>query len=160
MAFIIRDAVPEDIEVIDAFIKELAAYEELSHEVDYEISTLYEHLFVKKSVYCILAFYENIPVGFAVYFYHFSTFLAQQSLYLEDLYVKPIFRNKGLGKKILQKLAHIAHDKQCGRMEWSVLNWNTPAIEFYKSIGAKAKDEWSVYRLDKNAIEKFMNMSF
>lgn len=159
MAFIIRDAKPEDIEVIDSFIKELAAYEELSHEVNYDMSMLSAHLFDNKSASCILAFHENMPVGFAVYFYHFSTFLAQQSLYLEDLYVKPAYRNKGLGKKMLQKLAHIAHQKQCGRMEWSVLNWNTPAIEFYNSIGAFPMQEWTVYRLDKNAIENFMNMS-
>lgn len=160
MALIIRDAESADIEVIDAFIKELAAYEELSHEVNYTISELTSELLNNKSAYCILAFYENIPVGFAVYFYHFSTFLAKRTLYLEDLYVKPAYRNRGIGKKLLQHLTFIAHRNKCGRMEWSVLNWNTPAIKFYKSIGAIAQDEWTVYRLDNGAIEKFMNMSF
>jgi GNAT superfamily N-acetyltransferase len=103
---------------------------------------------VKKLSACVLAFEDNVPVGFALYFFNFSTFLGKNGLYLEDLFVRPAFRGKGYGKKLLFHLADIAKQRNCGRMEWSVLNWNTPAIDFYKSIGAKPMDGWTVFRLD------------
>jgi GNAT superfamily N-acetyltransferase len=131
-----------------SFIKELAVYEKMIDEVVVTEDLLYDQLLVKKLSACVLAFEDNVPVGFALYFFNFSTFLGKNGLYLEDLFVRPAFRGKGYGKKLLFHLADIAKQRNCGRMEWSVLNWNTPAIDFYKSIGAKAMDGWTVFRLD------------
>ena len=102
----------------------------------------------------VLAFLDRQPVGFAVFFHNFSTFLSRRGIYLEDLYVRENSRGYGIGKKLLQYIARLALERQCGRMEWSVLNWNTPAINFYKSIGAKPMDEWTVYRLEQINIKK------
>jgi GNAT superfamily N-acetyltransferase len=131
-----------------SFIKELAVYEKMIDEVVVTEDLLYDQLLVKKLSACVLAFEDNVPVGFALYFFNFSTFLGKNGLYLEDLFVRPAFRGKGYGKKLLFHLADIAKQRNCGRMEWSVLNWNTPAIDFYKSLGAKAMDGWTVFRLD------------
>lgn len=146
-SFFIREAEPADLGIILEFIRDLAIYEKMETEVVANEASLQEHLFEKKSCYCLLAFENNIPVGFALYFFNFSTFAGKQGLYLEDLFVKPEHRGKGYGKKLLFELMQIAKQKNCARMEWAVLNWNTPAIEFYKSIGAKAMNEWTVYRL-------------
>ncbi|MBK7762574.1 MAG: GNAT family N-acetyltransferase [Bacteroidetes bacterium] len=145
--FHIRDAEPADVELILSFIRELAVYEKMEDEVVADETTLSEYLFDKKSCHCILAFENDLPIGFALYFFNFSTFVGKQGLYLEDLFVKPEHRGKGYGKKLLFELMQIAKQKKCARMEWAVLNWNTPAIEFYKSIGAKAMSEWTVYRM-------------
>jgi GNAT superfamily N-acetyltransferase len=131
-----------------SFIRELAVYEKMIDQVVVTEDLLYDQLLVKKLSACVLAFEDNVPVGFALYFFNFSTFLGKNGLYLEDLFVRPAFRGKGYGKKLLFHLADIAKQRNCGRMEWSVLNWNTPAIDFYKSIGAKAMDGWTVFRLD------------
>jgi GNAT superfamily N-acetyltransferase len=131
-----------------SFIRELAVYEKMIDEVVVTEDLLYDQLLVKKLSACVLAFEDNVPVGFALYFFNFSTFLGKNGLYLEDLFVRPAFRGKGYGKKLLFHLADIAKQRNCGRMEWSVLNWNTPAIDFYKSIGAKPMDGWTVFRLD------------
>lgn len=145
--FLIREAEVNDVSLIKTFITELAVYEKMLNEVVVTEDLLMEQLFQKKSSFCLLAFEGELPVGFALYFYNFSTFLGKNGLYLEDLFVRPECRGKGYGKKLLFRLLDIAKEKNCGRMEWSVLNWNTPAIDFYKSIGAKAMDEWTVYRM-------------
>ncbi len=146
--FVIRESDEHDIDLIISFIKELAVYEKMLDEVVVTNELLHEQLFVKKTSHCVLAFEGEHPVGFALYFYNFSTFLGKNGLYLEDLFVKPVYRGKGYGKKILFHLLAIAKQQNCGRMEWSVLDWNTPAIDFYKSLGAKAMDEWTVFRMD------------
>ena len=145
--FLIRDARTNDIPSILFFIKELAIYEKMLDEVIVTEEMLYEELFIKESAYCVLAFENEIPIGFALYFFNFSTFKGRQGLYLEDLYIKPEFRGKGYGKHMFLHLKEIANDHNCARMEWSVLDWNSPAIDFYKSIGAIPMDEWTVYRL-------------
>ena len=146
--FIIRECTREDMGLVLSFIRELAVYEKMIDEVVVTEDLLYDQLLVKKLSACVLAFEDNVPVGFALYFFNFSTFLGKNGLYLEDLFVRPAFRGKGYGKKLLFHLEDIAKQRNCGRMEWSVLNWNTPAIDFYKSIGAKAMDGWTVFRLD------------
>ena len=146
--FIIRECTHEDMGLVLSFIKELAVYEKMIDEVVVTEDLLYDQLLVKKLSACVLAIEDNVPVGFALYFFNFSNFLGKNGLYLEDLFVRPAFRGKGYGKKLLFHLADIAKQRNCGRMEWSVLNWNTPAIDFYKSIGAKAMDGWTVFRLD------------
>ena len=148
--FLIRESTSNDLALIHSFITELAIYEKMLDEVIVTEELIHDQLFVKKLSSCVLAFEDDIPVGFAIYFYNFSTFLGKNGLYLEDLFVRPPFRGKGYGKKLLFHLFDIAKQQNCGRMEWSVLNWNTPAIDFYKSIGAKAMDEWTVYRMKVN----------
>jgi GNAT superfamily N-acetyltransferase len=149
-------ATENDIPQILFFIRKIAEYEKLSDEVKATEEILKESLFGKKKfAEVLLAYYEGEPAGYAVYFYNFSTFLGKPGLYLEDLFVMPELRGKGLGKALFMHLMKTAKDKGCGRFEWSVLNWNTPAIEFYKSFGAKQMDEWSVFRIDKQTLDKF-----
>ena len=149
----IVSAKKEKVSLVLSFIKELAEYEKLSLEVTATEKLLKKTLFGKKSVAkVLLAYYENEPAGFAVYFFNFSTFVGKPGLYLEDVFVKPEFRGKGIGKAILIYLAGIAKKNDCGRFEWAVLDWNKSAINFYKSIGAKPMEEWTVYRLDSEAI--------
>ena len=151
---LIRQALKEDVGLILSFIKELADYEKLSDAVTANEELLSKTLFGEESVTkSLLAFYDNKPAGFAIYFYNFSTFIGKPGLYLEDVYVKPELRGKGIGKQILIYLANIAKEKDCGRFEWSVLDWNEPSIKFYKNLGAKPMDEWTVFRLDKKGIE-------
>ncbi len=152
--FEIREAVEEDIPLILQFIKELAEYEKLEHIVVAYEEVLWESIFGEDSnTHVLLAFYDQKPVGFAVYFYNFSSFVGKMGIYLEDLYVKPEARGKGFGKGLLVRLAQIARDKGCGRMEWVVLDWNEPAIDFYKKLGAEVLDEWTVYRFNEKEIE-------
>ncbi len=154
----IRDATKEDVPLILQLIREIAEYEKLSHEVIATEAIVYESLFGKeKSAEVIIGEYENETVGYALFFHNFSTFLGKKGLYLEDLFVRPQYRGMGFGKKLLLHLVKISKDRNCGRMEWSVLNWNTPAIEFYKSLGAKPMEEWTIYRLDEAAISKLVN---
>jgi len=150
--FQIRKAKPEDITIIADLIKKLAIYEKLENDVVASANALYENIFVKKFAEVLIAQEEETPVGFALYFYNFSTFLGKPGLYLEDLFVEAEHRGKGYGKKLLAELAAIAKEKNCGRMEWSVLDWNTPSIEFYKSLGAVPMNEWTVFRLTKSEI--------
>lgn len=153
----IRNATKEDVPLIVQFIKEIADYEKLSHEVIATESIVFESLFGKeKSAEVVIGEFENKPVGYAIFFHNFSTFLGRKGLYLEDLFVRPEYRGKGFGKKLLLHLVKIAKERNCGRMEWSVLNWNTPAIEFYQSLGAKPMDGWTVYRLDSDTISKLV----
>jgi GNAT superfamily N-acetyltransferase len=155
--FKIRNTNPQDVSLILQFIKEIAEYEKLSHEVVTTEKILMESLFgEKKSAEVVIGEFEDKPVGYAIYFYNFSTFLGKKGLYLEDLFVKPEYRGKGFGKELLLHLVKIAKDQNCGRMEWSVLNWNKPAIEFYQSLGAKPMGGWTVYRLDTEALNNLL----
>ena len=147
---------PEHVPLILMFIKELAEYEKMSDEVVATEKMLHDSLFGEnKSCEVVVGFYNDEPVGFALYFHNYSTFLSRPGLYLEDLYVKPEMRGNGFGKALLHYLAALANKRGCGRMEWSVLNWNQPAIDFYKSLGAEPMDEWTVYRLADKALKAF-----
>ena len=150
--FNIRKATPDDTPTIFDLIKKLSVYEKMENEVITSVEELRENIFTKNFSKVLLAEEEGKPVGFALYFFNFSTFVGKPGLYLEDLFVEPEYRGKGYGKKLFVELAKIALKENCGRMEWSVLNWNTPAIEFYKSLQAKPMDEWTVYRLDQKGI--------
>jgi GNAT superfamily N-acetyltransferase len=152
----IRKALPEDVSIIKQFIVDLAVYEKMLDDVVVTEEMLHESLFVQHSAHCILAFENQVAVGFALYFYNYSTFLGKKGLYLEDLFVKPEYRGKGFGKQLLLHLVQIAKQERCGRMEWSVLNWNTPAIDFYKNLGAEAMQEWTVYRLNTKKMEELV----
>src|SRR6266699_1704230 len=153
--FDIRPAGVEDVPIILQLIRDLATYERAPHEVTATEEQLVDVLFGKKPAAEILLSFENeTPVGFAVFFHNFSTWLGRPGLYLEDLFVKPENRGKGYGRALLVDLAKIARDRGCGRMEWAVLNWNDPAIQFYRKLGAKPLDEWSVFRLTRDGIVK------
>ena len=153
--FEIRAAVVEDVPVILELIRELATYERAPSEVTATEEQLVEVLFGKRpAAEVLLAFEGKSPVGFAVFFHNFSTWLGRPGLYLEDLFVKPEKRGKGYGRALLVDLAKIARDRGCGRMEWAVLNWNEPAIKFYRALGAKPMDEWTVFRLTSDGIAK------
>ena len=146
--FTMRFATKDDVAQILSFIKELAEYEKLAHEVVATEETLAKTLFGERKVAeVIMGFYDAEPVGFMLFFHNYSTFLAKPGIYLEDLYVKPQMRGKGIGKTMLSYLAKVAKERDCGRLEWWVLNWNKPAIDFYKSLEAQAMDEWTVFRL-------------
>jgi GNAT superfamily N-acetyltransferase len=153
--FEIREGTLSDIPIILTFIKELAEYEKMSDDVVANEKLLKEHLFgEKKSAEVVIAYYQNKPVGFALYFYNFSTFLGRPGLYLEDLYVRKQMRGNGFGKALLKHLAKIANQKNCGRMEWAVLNWNEPSIQFYKSLGAEPMNDWTVYRVTGESLQE------
>lgn len=144
----LRFATPEDVSLILQLIRDLASYEKLEHEVVASEDILSKTLFGERP-YAEVIIAESLgePLGFALFFHNFSTFLGRPGLYLEDLYVKPEGRGKGIGKALLKRLAEIALERNCRRMEWWVLDWNKPSIEFYESIGAVAMDEWTVYRM-------------
>lgn len=144
---VFRYAQREDIPLILQFIKELADYEKMLDEVVADEKTLEEWLFERKKAEVIFAVVEGEEVGFALFFHNFSTFLGRAGLYLEDLYVKPEHRGNGYGKAILQKLAAIAVERKCGRLEWWCLDWNKPSIDFYRSLGAEPMSDWTVYRI-------------
>src|SRR6266498_5714107 len=153
--FKIRPACLEDVPVILQLIHDLATYERAPDEVSATEEQLVEVLFGERpAAEVLLAFEEESPVGFAVYFYNFSTWLGRPGLYLEDLFVKPDKRGKGYGRALLVDLAKIARDRDCGRMEWAVLDWNEPAIKFYRALGAKPMDEWTVFRLTRDGIAR------
>jgi len=146
---LIRKAEVDDCDLILNFIQQLGEYEKLSHEVVATIEQLHQTLFVDKPyAEVVIAEYDNQPVGFALYFYNYSTFLGKPGLYLEDLFVNPDMRGKKIGKSLLVHLAKKAVERGCGRFEWSVLDWNKPAIDFYRSIGAVAMDGWIGQRVD------------
>ena len=145
----------EDLPIILQLIRDLATYERAPDEVVATEEQLIEVLFGERPVAeVLLAFEGESPVGFAVYFYSFSTWLARPGLYLEDLFVKPEKRGKGYGRALLVELAKIARERGCGRMEWAVLNWNESAIKFYRTLGAKPMNEWTVFRLTREEITK------
>jgi len=151
--FLIRFAAERDVGLILGFIKKLAEYENLQDEVTATEEILRETLFVNKSAEVVIGEYFGEPVGFALFFHNFSTFLGRPGIYLEDLFINPDMRGKGFGKIMLSFLAGLAIERKCGRLEWWCLDWNEDSIRFYKSIGAKAMDEWTVYRVDGKALE-------
>ncbi len=145
---IIRDAIPADCPTILQFIHALAEYEKLSHEVVATAEQLRATLFAPHpKSFCMIAEMDGKPVGFAVYFYNYSTFLSRHGLYVEDVFVDPAIRGKGIGQQLFAALAQRAIERDCGRMEWWVLDWNEPAIEFYRRMNAEAMSEWTTYRL-------------
>jgi GNAT superfamily N-acetyltransferase len=151
--FEIRPACVEDVPVILELIRELATYERAPDEVSATKGQLVDVLFGERpAAEVLLAFEGKSPIGFAVFFHNFSTWLGRPGLYLEDLFVKPEKRGKGYGRALLVDLAKIARDRACGRMEWAVLNWNEPAIKFYRALGAEPLDEWTVFRLTREGI--------
>jgi GNAT superfamily N-acetyltransferase len=156
--FQIRQARVEDVPIILGLIRDLATYERAPREVTATEEQLTEVLFGERpAAEVLLAFEGESPVGFAVFFHNFSTWLGRPGLYLEDLFVKPERRGKGYGRALLIELAQIARDRSCGRMEWAVLDWNEPAIKFYRTLGAKPMNEWTVFRLTRDGIAKLAN---
>lgn len=143
----VRFAKREDVGQILEFIRRLAAYEKLEHEVVATEETLEEWLFDKEKAEVLFAVVDGKEVGFALFFHNFSTFLGRAGIYLEDLYVEPAFRGQGIGKGLIKQLARIAVERGCGRLEWWCLDWNQSSIDFYRSLGAEAMDEWTVYRI-------------
>jgi len=155
--FKLRFAEKNDTPLILEFIRELADYEKLLHEVVATEEVLMEALFERKIAEVIIGEYKNKPVAFALFFHNFSTFLGRSGIYLEDLYVKPEMRGKGIGKIMLSFLAKLAVERKCGRLEWWCLDWNEPSIQFYKQIGAVPMEEWTVYRVYDKALDKLSN---
>ena len=149
-----RKAERKDVALILEFIQGLAAYEHMENDVVADEALLEEWIFDKQKAEVIFAVADGKDVGFALFFHNFSTFLGRAGLYLEDLFVKPEYRGKGYGKAILKKLAAIAVERGCGRLEWSCLDWNTPSIDFYRSLGAVPMDEWTVYRVTGETLKK------
>lgn len=151
--FEIKQAAVSDVPLILSFIKELAEYEKLQHEVVATEDTLRETLFGNKAyAEVIIGYFNTVPVSFALFFHNYSTFFGRPGIYLEDLFVKPEMRGKGIGQKILSYLSHLALMRQCSRLEWQVLDWNETAIHFYEKIGAKTLDGWTVFRVTGEAL--------
>ena len=156
--FHIRPAAEADVPLVLQFIKELAHYERLPHEVVATEESLRETLFGPRPYAEVsLCYLADTPAAFALYFHNYSTFLGRPGIYLEDLYVKEEFRGRGLGRALLRGLARLALERGCGRLEWSVLDWNEPAIKFYKALGAVPMDEWTVFRLTGEALDRLGN---
>lgn len=153
----IRPARPDDVALILELIRGLAEYEKLAHEVTATEAALSETLFgPRPAAECLLAFAEEgTAAGFAIFFTNYSTFLARPGIYLEDLFVRPEWRGRGFGKALLTELARVANVRGCGRMEWAVLDWNLPAIEFYESFGARRLREWQICRLTGAALRQY-----
>ncbi len=150
---VIRPAVAADVGRILAFIRELAEYEKLSHEAVADEAGLTAQLFGDHPrAEVLIADVDGTAAGFALFFHNFSTFVGKPGLYLEDLFVSPVFRGHGLGKRLMLRLAQIAVERDCGRFEWSVLDWNQPAIDFYRSLGAVGMDEWTIQRISGDAL--------
>ena len=148
-----RYAERNDVSLILKFIRELAAYEKMLDEVVADEATLEEWIFDKNKAEVIFACLDGKEIGFALFFHNFSTFLGRAGLYLEDLYVREGYRGRGYGKALLKKLAAIALERGCGRMEWWCLDWNEPSIGFYRSLGAEAMSDWTVYRLSGDTLK-------
>ena len=160
MSLQIREATEADVPVIAWFIRQLAEYEHLLQETTMTEETLRESLFGSHpGAEVLLGYYQDKPAGFAVFFHNFSTFLGKPGLYLEDLFVIPEMRGKGFGRALLVRLAKIAQERNCGRFEWSVLDWNEPSIEFYKKLGAVPMNEWTIFRVTGEALERLAKQS-
>src|SRR5687768_11844220 len=149
----VSPATPADVPTILSFIRELAEYEKLLHRVSATEDLLRRNLFGPRPyAEVLMGRLDGKAVGYALFFHSYSTFLARPGIYLEDVYVQPAVRGRGVGKALLRELARTARDRDCGRIEWSVLNWNKPSIDFYVSLGAVPMDEWTMYRLDEAGI--------
>jgi len=150
---VLRAATADDVPLVLELLEELAVYEKLSHEVVATVEGLRESLFgPTRYAEVLIAEWDGEPAGFALFFHHFSTFLGRPGIYLEDLFVREHLRGRGIGKALLCRLAEIAVERGCGRLEWSVLDWNEPAIQFYERLGAQAMDEWTVFRVTGDAL--------
>jgi GNAT superfamily N-acetyltransferase len=155
MAFKIRKANESDVPQIQQFIRALADYEKLAHLVVATEEHLRATLFGSpRYAEVIIAEEDGTPVGFALFFHNYSTFLAQPGIYLEDLFVKPDYRGRGYGKALLARLAQIARERKCGRIDWAVLDWNEPSIAFYESLGARKMEEWHTFRLTGPSLDR------
>jgi GNAT superfamily N-acetyltransferase len=155
MSLVIRSAMPADAGLVLTFIRELAEYEKLLHEVEAREDDIARDLFGEQPrVFCEIAEWGGEPVGFALWFYTYSTFQGRHGLYLEDLFVRPEHRGKGLGKALLANLARRCVDEGLGRLRWWVLNWNEPSIAFYRSLGAEAREEWTTFDLSGEALRR------
>lgn len=158
MAVQIRSAVADDVGLILSFIRDLAEYEKLPHEVVATEERIRNALFGPHPfAEVLIASDEGRPVGFALFFHNFSTFLGLPGIYLEDLFVRPAARGRGIGRRLLIHLAQLARERGCGRLEWAVLDWNEPAIKFYRALGAKPMGDWQIFRLTGDALEKLAN---
>jgi GNAT superfamily N-acetyltransferase len=154
MTLSIRSATRADLRLIAQFIRDLAEYEKLAHEVRFDEAVLGERLFGPRPyAEVLIGEIDDEPQGFALFFHNFSTFEGRPGIYLEDLFVRPEARGSGLGKALLQRLAALAVERDCARLEWAVLDWNEPSIGFYKALGARPMDEWTVFRVDGAALE-------
>jgi GNAT superfamily N-acetyltransferase len=150
----IRSATEQDVPVIRRFIRDLAVYERLEHEVVATDEDLRKTLFgERRYAEVVFACVDGDPVGFALFFHNYSTFLGKPGIYLEDLFVRPEARGRGIGKRLLAWLAQTTVERDCGRLEWSVLDWNEPSIAFYRNLGAVLKDEWQIFRLTGDALQ-------
>ncbi len=154
MSLALAPAVEADVPLLLRFIRDLAVYEKLAHEVVATEDGLRRTLFGERPyAAALIARLDGVPAGFALYFHNYSTFLGKPGLYLEDLFVEPGQRGKGIGRALLQRLAAIALERGCGRVEWAVLDWNAPSIAFYRALGASAMDDWTVFRLEGAALQ-------
>jgi len=153
--FTIRTANENDCELILQFINELARYEKMENDVSATPESLKEWLFQKRTAEAIFPLENGKEIGFALYFHNFSTFVGKGGLYLEDIFILPEYRGKGYGKAVFRYLIQKAKELDCGRIEWCCLDWNKPSIEFYKSLGAKPLDEWTIYRLSQDKLTEF-----
>ena len=158
MTLFIRPATAADLPLIAQFIRDLADYERLAHEVRFDEAVLGDRLFgARPYAEVLIGEIDGSPQGFALFFHNFSTFEGKPGVYLEDLFVRPEARGSGLGKALLAALARIAIERDCARLEWWVLDWNDPAIQFYKKLGAKRMDEWTTFRVDGDALDALAN---
>ncbi|MGL4774638.1 MAG: GNAT family N-acetyltransferase [Clostridium sp.] len=155
--FKLRSTIKEDASLILELIKEIAVYEKMLDEVVATEESILESIFEKKEAEVLIGEFNGEPIGYALYFFNYSTFIGKAGFYLEDIYIKPEYRGKGIGTEIFRVLGKIAFEKGCRRMEWSCLNWNEPSIQFYKGLGAIPMSEWTVYRLTDENIEKLAN---
>ena len=156
-AFTIRSARPDEAGLVLEFIRKLAVYEKCADDVVADEATLYQSLFVERSAEVVFAEEEGAVVGFALFFHNFSTFVGRKGMYLEDLFVLPEKRGLGYGKALLKYVAKLAVERNCGRMEWICLDWNESALDIYRSIGAVPVSDWTVQRLDEQALKEFAN---
>ena len=160
MTLSIRTATAADIPLIGQFIRNLAEYEKLAHAVRFDVAVMAQKLFGPRPyAEVLIGEIDGVAQGFALFFHNFSTFEGRPGIYLEDLFVRPDARGSGLGKALLGRLAALAVERDCARLEWSVLDWNTPAIDFYKTLGATPMDEWTVYRVDGAALDNLATHS-
>lgn len=152
--FTLRKAQPGDAGLVLYFIKKLAEYEKLLDQVEADEETLHQSLFVKKAAQVLIAEEDGTPIGYALYFYNFSTFMGRPGLYIEDVFILPEHRGKGYGTQIFRRLANIALEEGCARMEWICLDWNEPSLQFYRNMGAVPMEEWTVQRLSEETLRK------
>jgi len=151
----IESATESDLPAIVHLVRQLARYEKLEHAMVATEDDFRNALFgAERNAYALMAFADDAPVGFALYFYNFSTFVGKRGIYLEDIYVEPEHRGRGIGSALLKRLATIAKEQNCGRMEWSVLTWNQPSIDFYHRLGAVTLDDWRIFRLHEEPLEQ------